>query len=968
MSVERMEGKQSKRIRDLCMQALKRPADERDAFVRAQCANHPELAEEASRVLRALDEMTMPDIKSEHEQTLVSELEARGRAFAAGDVLAGRFRIVRFISSGGMGEVYAAEDLQLGGPVAIKTIRSDYALTPNVAERFRQEIALGLRITHPNVCRLFDIESHKTESGEVVFLTMELLEGETLESWISRHGGVSRQIAAPIVLQMLRGLKAAHQVGIIHGDFKPNNVFLVPEPDDSVRAVVMDFGLSLLASASKAGAASEVAGTPLYMAPELLAGQSSSIASDLYSVGIVIHELITGEKPTPGEGRTRLLQHSRGKFRSAAQHKPDIDERWCHVIGQCLSANPKDRPQSVDEVIEALRLEALSARPVTWKQRALLAATVLVLIGGLTVWLRRGGSERIDDLTQVTSELDLSADPSLSADGKTIAYESDRGEPGNLDVWIQTLPNGAARRITTNPAEDDDTNLSQDGKQVVFHSDRNGGGIYIADTKRGPERLLAPFGHRPRFSPDGKNIVYWTGEYDDYIPSGQIYVIPAAGGPVRRVAADFVDARYAIWSPDGQWILFTGCRQVKPRMPLSTCQDWWITSLDSSHLFDTGALALLRKEKLRIRYWPCAWTKQGVFFSAFKGEDSNIWLLGLSQRPWRVEGKPKLLTSGAYSAVDATVASDGSIAFGRLGGAVHIWEYPLTAGRESASGLKLTTDPHADIDPSVPRDGQFVVYSRGGKQGNAIWIKDLKSEQETKLASPRFNNVHPVVSFSGKQVAFEADDELTKGLYVTGLDGKARIVCNSCANPTGWFDHDKYILFTNGDTGQIDKVDVSNGNVSTVLAKEGVTLGDGTWSPETQYLLFTVAKRQGQRQIFAVKLAASSGTAEGEWIPVTSNIDWSDSPGWSADGSTVFFLSNRDTFSCVWARKFDAEAQRMGTPFAVVHFHNPHSNPGLLTRSRFKLSVSRESLILDIAEVEETIWRGVLKSPRFPTF
>lgn len=960
-----MDSEQWSQVRELCAEVSKLAPAERDAFLRQHCAGKPELIAEVVRLLDSSDGATVVAAGSGSGQLYAGPSDRGKLAFVPNEVLAGRFRILRFISRGGMGEVYAAEDLQLGGQVAVKTILPNFALRPGIVERFRREISLGLKITHPNVCRVFDLETHRSDSGEVLFLTMELLEGDTLESWISRHGAVSTETAAPIVLQILEGLKAAHRVGVIHQDFKPSNVFLVPEPNGAMRAVVMDFGLALLADANKDAVAADVAGTPLYMAPEQLDGRGSSVASDIYSVGVVLYELLTGQKPFPADSKSRFSRRTRGRLVSPRQHRPEIDEHWEQAILQCLSRDPTERPASVDELRQALGLEPANSQVSgIGKRQAIATALVLGVFAGTIMWLRNRPRERIEDLMQVTSQTDLSADPSLSRDGKVIAYDSDRGEAGNLDIWVQKLPNGTPRRITTDPADDDDANLSSDGTQVAFHSDRKGGGIYLADTTGGPERLLVPFGYRPRFSPDGKTIAFWAGEYDESIPSGRIYKIPASGGSPERLAPDFSDARYPIWSPDGRWILFTGCREGVANRPLSTCREWWVESVDSSQLFNTGALSLFRTKGISPWYWPSAWFSRGVLFSASAGGQTDIWRVALSRQSWRIGGKAVRLTSSALKAVDANVAADGTIAFGQLGAAVHIWEQPLSGGKQSKGAFKLTDGPDADSDPSVSRGGRLLVFSRTGKHGKAIWLKDLASGHESELAAPALNNIHPVLSLYGNKIAFEGDDTLSKALYVAGLGGGARLVCAGCENPSGWLQHDEAVLFTNGDKGEIQKITLSDRKISTVLARSGVRLADAAWSPETEYLLFTVAGQQGRRQIFATKLPAIEGAAKGGWIPVTSSGEWCDKPHWSPDGSTIYFLSNRDNFMCIWGQRFDARKhQTLGGPFPVAHFHDPHMNPNLLVRSDFGLSVSTGSIILNSGAVFETIWLGVLKPP-----
>src|SRR5688572_17288905 len=167
--------------------------------------------------------------------------------FNRDEEVAGRYRIVRFIARGGMGEVYEAEDLELGGRVALKTVRLDAAGDRHAIERFKREIHLARQVTHPNVCRIFDLSRHPRAApdGDVLFLTMELLPGDTLADRIRQRGRLATADALPIVEQVASALAAAHRVGVIHLDFKSSNVMLVPSGSGSaVRAVVTDFGLA----------------------------------------------------------------------------------------------------------------------------------------------------------------------------------------------------------------------------------------------------------------------------------------------------------------------------------------------------------------------------------------------------------------------------------------------------------------------------------------------------------------------------------------------------------------------------------------------------------------------------------------------------------------------------------------------------------------------------------------------------
>ncbi|MEO1085092.1 MAG: serine/threonine-protein kinase, partial [Acidobacteriota bacterium] len=233
--------------------------------------------------------------------------------FQAGEVLADRYRIVRFLAQGGMGEVYEAEDLELRQAVALKTVSASIGDEPAAVERFKREIALARRVTHPNVCRIFDLGQHASPgaAGPVTFLSMELLRGETLSACLRRRGRLTLEEALPLVRQMTTALEAAHGAHVVHRDFKSENVYLVPKDGQALtnladaRAVVTDFGIARASDASDAFAAQVtglgIVGTPAYMAPEQVENAPViTAAADIYALGIVIYEMVTGKLPFDG--------------------------------------------------------------------------------------------------------------------------------------------------------------------------------------------------------------------------------------------------------------------------------------------------------------------------------------------------------------------------------------------------------------------------------------------------------------------------------------------------------------------------------------------------------------------------------------------------------------------------------------------------------------------------------------------
>ncbi len=272
---------------------------------------------------------------------------------APGQLLAGRYRIVVGLGRGAVGEVYEAQDLELDERVALKILRPEIAGSDRTLQRFKREIHLARKVTHPNVCRVFDLVYH----GELAFLTMELLEGETLADLLARRGRLPPAAALPIVRQVAAALAAAHAVGVVHRDLKSGNVFLV-EATGGRRAVVTDFGLAaspLAGDAASLTATGELVGSPAYMAPEQVRGEEPTPATDVYALGVVLYEMVTGELPFTGKSAfytaLKRLQEPPPSPRVLA---PELDPAWEAVILRCLAREPGERFASAGEVAAAL--------------------------------------------------------------------------------------------------------------------------------------------------------------------------------------------------------------------------------------------------------------------------------------------------------------------------------------------------------------------------------------------------------------------------------------------------------------------------------------------------------------------------------------------------------------------------------------------------------------------------------------
>ena len=317
-------------------------------------------------------------------------------ALAPGEIIAKRFRIERFIAQGGMGEVYEALDIELKQKVALKTVRSVLLGDVQSLERFRQEIVVAKRVTHPNVCRTYDLFRHepgKPGESDILVVSMEFLAGQTLDHLLKQKGKLSPAEALPLLRQMVAGLSAAHHAGVVHRDFKSSNVLLIPPSSGSaqVRVVVSDFGLahSLDPGEFALTRTGEMLGTPAYMAPEQVTGKAISPATDIYSLGVVLFEMLTGRLPFTGKNwREVAFQRLESVAPSPKSLVPDLEDSWSRTIQKCLEREPADRFQTVDDVEKALAGEAetLLRHEVTLRQRrkrVLLAALGLVAVAAI---------------------------------------------------------------------------------------------------------------------------------------------------------------------------------------------------------------------------------------------------------------------------------------------------------------------------------------------------------------------------------------------------------------------------------------------------------------------------------------------------------------------------------------------------------------------------------------------------------
>ncbi len=363
---------QFRRIRELFESALEQPAAGRRAWLRGACDGDSLLMQQVERMLVAADDPHPLLDRSGGECPETASLSCpacdapvtashqfcsscgtptgavgpltEGR-FRAGALFAGRYRIVALQGRGGMGQVYRAQDLQLGQPVALKfltALRSDQ----RARTRLRSEVRLARQISHPNVCRVYDIG----EADGELYLSMEYVDGEDLAALLKRIGRLPAHKGVEIARKLCAGLAAAHARGVLHRDLKPGNVMV----DSQGEVRIMDFGLAAVAE-QQLDAADLRSGTPAYMAPEQLAGRRGSAASDIYALGLVMYELFTGRPAFAGKDAAELLRLREAHLSTVpSMLVPDMETSVERTILRCLEADPRLRPASALEVAALL--------------------------------------------------------------------------------------------------------------------------------------------------------------------------------------------------------------------------------------------------------------------------------------------------------------------------------------------------------------------------------------------------------------------------------------------------------------------------------------------------------------------------------------------------------------------------------------------------------------------------------------
>ena len=432
-------------------------------------------------------------------------------------------------------------------------------------------------------------------------------------------------------------------------------------------------------------------------------------------------------------------------------------------------------------------------------------------------------------LTRVTADAGVSRFPALSPDGKLVAYSSDRSLDGQLDLYVKQVAGGQPIRLTSDGAGNRTPDFSPDGSKIVFRSDRGGGGIYEIPAFGGDVRLLARDGRNPKFSPDGSQVAYWVGQptrTQTVAGSGTVRVVPVAGGQPQRVGPNFTAARLPIWSPDGKHLLCIGYTSAKTGE--SSAIDWWLIDPNGGNAVKTGAYDALVHALPYENPWepvfvprPACWSAAGntVLFTILSGDSASLWEIGVSPQTGKVSSAPKRLTAGAGNETDVSCPSGGALAFTKLETRRDLWSLPFDLDRGTSQGglERITEGPAWRERAELSNNGRYVAFASDQSGRISIWIRDLVTGRESRMATSPFVQRYPLINASGARIAFSVFEKDKRMVYATSPGGAPEKLCDGCLQASDWSRDEKTILVFGGNPYHIDAVDLASHRQTPLL-------------------------------------------------------------------------------------------------------------------------------------------------------
>lgn len=891
---------------------------------------------------RQLDELLTADDHSDglfetavaQELQQLEDLVPEPFVIPTNEILAGRFRIIRLIGRGGMGTVYEALDQELNIPVALKMMREDLSLDHSARERFHREINLARQITHPNACRIFDLFHH----AETLFLTMELLPGETLQEKIRRDGPLPQSSAISVVLQITDALSAIHQMGIVHRDLKSSNIILVPQ-GNGVRAVVTDFGLAIPLPGSESlhvTQTGQVLGTPEFMAPEQLTRGKITAATDIYALGLVLYEMVTGKLPLAGESSlTIAAKRISEEPPSPRLQVPSLERNWERTILRCLERNPKHRFQNASEVAIGLKSNSITKRfpvfPSRHRTRLTLELILLIFLGvaAFLFWQNTSGS-RSDSRSDMiarriwTGATGLPAGV-LSTNGQ-ILIDVDWETADLLMIHPAT---GKKKRITQNQSyffpQDFSpypilTFLSPDAKRVAYsvqHVSDSGCDLRVVNRNNFVVQTLLSEKHFCA------NPVDWTADGNQILTliqeksgTARIALVSTSDSTIRNLKSlPNGDVRKMSLSPDNRYLVYD-----YPQEKDSGNHDIFLISLDQS--IESRLIANPAND------YVIGWSPDGtrIVFASDRSGTHDAWILEtVAGKP---KGAPLLARKDIGQIFPLKLDKDGSLYYAHLLTSRDVFLAVLDEKKSRAISqpVKIPVGvTGSNGAPDFTRDGRSLLFQTIRNPLSTRWMYNGASVMKTLSLDTNEEQEfpHQPLSLSGKarwspdgqRILFYGNEE-NQGFGIYNFDfptGKSTLVIpnpeNNFVRQHCWGSKPNSFFYMLNKGGTIWLRDSATGRDQEVFSGAD----DFDLSPDGQQLAIMII--DPQKGTTTLKVIPTTGGKAREILKL-SIPDWISSMTWTPDGYVLFAKGRRDLIDQpqeIWSiHPEDAIAKNLG--------------------------------------------------------
>lgn len=939
----------------------------------------------------------------------------------------GRYTIRSLLGAGGMGEVYLAYDLKLERLVALKVLPAEIC-KPQSLRRFNKEARAASSLSHPNVAHIYEIE----EFAGVNFIALEYVAGKTLRTRL-REGRMDFAEIVEIGLRVSSTLVAAHTAGIVHRDIKPENIMITPEG----YIKVLDFGLAKIPELSTQNLSHEnstlslalsepgvMMGTVSYMSPEQVRGVDIDHRTDIWSLGVVLYEAISGRLPFTGATTSdviaAILKQEPASLGEGADgmsaelfavvHKAlrkDRNERFAVVAelhqvfksikASLISQSSNERSLSlgsspIDSVSKrsGAQYNSVALLGSLWTRYRKVFFALLLVIAAVSIITYINIAKRPQEsiatparpFKRLTFESGLQTGPTWSPDGRMIAYSSNAS--GNFEIWAQAVNGGDAIRLTNSPDHDWQPDWSPDGNTIVFRSERNGGGLFTVPAPFGGQvRKISSFGYNPLWSPDGSRILFFSFG-NRLLERPRVYVVHLDGSAPIEILSSFRGIKRGAldWHPDGQRISFWG-----------DDKNLWTVPLDGStpvkSEIDDGVARKLREAALEVERFRWGRDRSSLYLEARSEGILGLWKVTLDPQSLKWIGGPERLTVGDGQDTEISLSRDGKkLAYTKKNQSTGIWSFPFNpiSGEVRNVGRQVTPEGVDAWFPDLTVDGSGLIFSvsKQGMTNHELWQESLSDLKSRKLAEvegalpfcPRwspnssliaFSRISPIDSISAKKFG--------SIVLMNAVDGSERpLTLPPEAGQQPWRD---YVYDWTHDGKSLL---VSTDRVSPLRWLIAFfSVDDAPHAEKNMRILF----KDPDADLWAPRLspdgkwvcflsqpendAASSvlqviPSSGGSPTKVTAENIWVDKPRWSPDGKSIFFVSNQNSyFLNVWGIRFDpVEGKAVGDPFQVTTIGSPAEM--ISDRlSYMEMTLNRKTLMLPITTVTGNIW--VIENP-----